>query len=66
MTAARIHRALPCDDHDRTAEIDFVNAIRGADAGTLTGVATGFRSMAAVDAIDRAAATGQRMDVQTA
>ncbi len=46
-----------------TAEIDFVNAIRGADHGTLTDLATGVRYMAAVDAVDRAARTGCREDV---
>src|SRR5262245_42258128 len=46
-----------------TAEIDFVNAIRNGDHGTLTDFAAGVRYMAAVDAVDRAARTGCRDDV---
>ena len=59
---------VPIAPEDRlgwTAEIDFVNAIRGGDRGTLTDFATGLRYMAAVDAIDRAASTGQRVEVPT-
>ena len=46
-----------------TAELDFVNAIRGGDPGTLTDFATGVRYMAAVDAIDRSTESGCREDV---
>ena len=56
----------PDDRLQWTAELDFVGAIRGGDGGTLTDLATGFRYMAAVDAIDRALASGRRVLVPTA
>jgi predicted dehydrogenase len=54
----------PADRLDWTAEIDFVSAVRGGPVGSLTDLATGVRYMAAVDAVDRAARTGQRFAVE--
>ena len=59
-------RAVDIRTEDRlgwTAEIDFVSAIRGGSAGTLSDFATGVRYMSAVDAVDRAASSGQRVEI---
>jgi predicted dehydrogenase len=59
-------RAVDIRAEDRlawTAEIDFVSAIRGGSPGTLTDFAAGVRYMAVVDAVDRAASSGQRVEI---
>jgi predicted dehydrogenase len=76
FTAERIrHAAIGGDwgdaevrEEDRagwTAEIDFVSSIRDGTPVTLTDFATGAHYMAVVEAIDRSAAEGRRMPVES-
>jgi predicted dehydrogenase len=54
-------------DDDRagwTAEIDFVNAIRGGSPGTLTDFETGLGYMAFLEAVHRSAASGCRTVIE--
>jgi predicted dehydrogenase len=55
-------------DEDRagwTAEIDFVSAIRGGPAGTLTDFPTGLGYMAFLEAVHRSAASGSRTTIES-